>query len=574
MYVTKIAFRYLWSRPITWFSTISILMLVCNYVVVMTVLRGFSEFLRDNVRKTSAHVEIDRPSVTGLSDYAALGERVKQAAAPHVIDWTPMVQGIVLVQTAQFRHYALLRGLDLEKERLVEKKLGQPGISEIKGVGKAFFGLEPDNPENFTIVGKRIAVELNLDHGQLITLTAQAGQEGAAKRMFFNVQSIYEAGSIWFDRFLLMDYRVAQRLYGLGDAVTGIGLWLDDYNNAEVVRRQAYLLGLDPPAAVLAVIEFLQGADKPRTIEDIAQETDLALGRVQDVVGELLYRRAVVQDESGSVTMDESFDPAFLETSAEQKQVYLNLLDHQPERRTAEQIAKETGLAPAVVRRTLEELEVLGAGAAIPIVWVDYEDPDGNPIKIDVRIDDERNEQGAGAERTGAYVFQNPAGYRVRSWREQQPEVFASIDAQNSGMTFIFIIFGFVIMMLIFALMIILVGDKAKDIGVLRAVGATRRGIMGIFLLNGAVIGLLGGLAGIGLGLVLVSDFVLGWFPGFSGDGSLPQVLFGIDTIPKYYDVWFLAKLYSAVVLLTVISAVIPAIMASRVDPLETIRHD
>ena len=439
---------------------------------------------------------------------------------------------------------------------------------------KQFLGLEPDNPANYTIVGKRIAVELNLDQGQLITLTAQAGQEGSAKKMFFEVQSIYEAGSIWFDRFLLMDYRVAQRLYGLGDAVTGIGLWLDDYNNAEVVRRQAYLLGLDPPAAVLAVIEFLQGAGKPRTIEDIAQETDLALGRVQDVVGELLYRRAVVQDESGSVTMDESFDPAFLETSAEQKQVYLNLLDHQPERRTAEQIAKETGLAPAVVRRTLEELEVLGAGAAVPIVRVDYEDPDGNPIKIDVRIDDERNDQGAGAERTGAYVFQNPAGYRVRSWREQQPEVFASIDAQNSGMTFIFIIFGFVIMMLIFALMIILVGDKAKDIGVLRAVGATRRGIMGIFLLNGAVIGLLGGLAGIGLGLVLVSDFVLGWFPGFSGDGSLPQVLFGIDTIPKYYDVWFLAKLYSAVVLLTVISAVIPAIMASRVDPLETIRHD
>ncbi len=572
MYVTKIALRYLWRRPISWFSTISIIKLVSVYVVVMTVLWGFAEFLRDNVRKTSAHVEIDRPSVTGLSDYAALGERVKQVAAPHVIDWTPMVQGIVLVQTTQYRHYALLRGLDLEKERLVEKKLGQPGISEISGVGP-FQGLEPDNPENFTIVGKRIAVELNLDRGQIITLTAQAGQEGGAKRMFFNVQSIYEAGSIWFDRFLLMDYRVAQRLYGLGDAVTGIGLWLDDYNNAEAVRRQAYLLGLDPPVAVSAVIKFLQNAaGKPRAIEDIAQETNLALGRVQDVVGELLYRRAVVQDESGSVEMDGNFDLASLYPSEEQKQVYINLLDHQPERRQAEQIAKETGLAPAVVRRTLEELEV--RGAAVPFVRVDYEDPEGRPIKIDVRIDDERNDQGAGAERTGAYVFENPAGYRVRTWREQQPEVFASIEMQNFMMTIIFAIFGFVIMMLIFILMVILVGDKTKDIGVLRAVGATRLGIMGIFLLNGAVIGLLGAMAGIGLGLLLVSDFVLSWFPGFSGEGSLPQVLFGINTIPKYYDVWFLVKLYAAVVLLTVTSAVIPAIMAALVDPLETIRHE
>ncbi len=64
MYVWTVALRYLRSRAITWLTTFSIFILVVLFVVVMSILHGFGDFLRANVRKTNAHIEVDRRSAT------------------------------------------------------------------------------------------------------------------------------------------------------------------------------------------------------------------------------------------------------------------------------------------------------------------------------------------------------------------------------------------------------------------------------------------------------------------------------------------------------------------------------
>ena len=92
MYVWTIAFRYIRRRPITWLTIASIMLLVAAFVVVMSVLRGFYDYLRENVRKTSAHVEIDRPSVEGLRDYVQLGDRIvatDDPGAPGLFGFSP-----------------------------------------------------------------------------------------------------------------------------------------------------------------------------------------------------------------------------------------------------------------------------------------------------------------------------------------------------------------------------------------------------------------------------------------------------------------------------------------------------
>ena len=63
MYVFIIAFRYMRKRLITWLTAVSISLLVWLFVVVMSVLLGFGEFLHAHFRKTNAHIEIDRASV-------------------------------------------------------------------------------------------------------------------------------------------------------------------------------------------------------------------------------------------------------------------------------------------------------------------------------------------------------------------------------------------------------------------------------------------------------------------------------------------------------------------------------
>lgn len=499
MYVWTVALRYIRRRLITWLAVASIVLLVAAFVVVMSVLRGFGEFLRAGVRKTTSHVEIDRPSVEGIADYQALGERIV-AADEHVVAWTPMVQGVVLVQTRRYRYFSLLKGIDLQKERQAEDLRGKKGISSIDGMPETFGTIETLPT---AVIGKKLAEDLDVVKNDLLTLTVQAGTEGEASKKSFVVKAIYESGSIWFDRFVLVDFREAQKLYRMGRAVSSIGLWLDEYAHADAARLKAYLLMLAPPA--------LSAAER-------------AAFAVLVKAGARMSQKA---------------------------------------------IADATGLDQAALRDALVRLEA--RGAAQPLYKV-YESGSLEPHYY--RFERLSPELQRTAEQSDLYVFSQPKDLRVRTWREQQKEVFASIELQNAGMTIIFLLLAVVIALLILALMLILVGEKRRDIGVLRAVGATRGGILSIFLLNGAAIGTLGGLLGIGLGLLILWDPVMYGLLWLIGQPDLGKDLFGFNTIPKAVDPAYIVTIFLLVVCGAVAFSGIPAWLATRVDPLETIRHE
>jgi lipoprotein-releasing system permease protein len=120
------------------------------------------------------------------------------------------------------------------------------------------------------------------------------------------------------------------------------------------------------------------------------------------------------------------------------------------------------------------------------------------------------------------------------------------------------------------------VTDKQADIAILRTLGSTPRSIMGIFIVQGTVIGLIGVTLGVigGVSLALNVDTVVAWLEGVLGLKFMPADVYYIDTFPselRWGDVGKIALISFA---LSVLGTLYPAWRASRTQPAEALRYE
>ena len=142
-----------------------------------------------------------------------------------------------------------------------------------------------------------------------------------------------------------------------------------------------------------------------------------------------------------------------------------------------------------------------------------------------------------------------------------------------------FIILSLIVMVACFNIagsLIMMVMEKTRDIGILKAIGANSRGIKLIFLMVGSMIGLsgilLGGVSGIFIAkrVNVIADFI----EKVTGVAVFPNDIYYFTTIPVKVNMLDIGMIVSVAFLLTLVAGLYPAWKASRMDPVEAIRYE
>lgn len=151
--------------------------------------------------------------------------------------------------------------------------------------------------------------------------------------------------------------------------------------------------------------------------------------------------------------------------------------------------------------------------------------------------------------------------YKIESWQETNAQLVSALQAQSISTLLIRVVVLLVVVLGIASVLVVSVVQKRREIGILRAMGATRGQVLRLFLLQGALVGALGSVAGLALAVAMIQAF-MHFVRGLDG---LP--LFAIDLPPM------LALQVAGIATgCGVLAAVMPARRAAALDPAQAIR--
>jgi lipoprotein-releasing system permease protein len=164
----------------------------------------------------------------------------------------------------------------------------------------------------------------------------------------------------------------------------------------------------------------------------------------------------------------------------------------------------------------------------------------------------------------------------MRDWSKLNANWFAAVQTEKKMM---FIILTLIIAVAAFNLvstLVMTVTDKQADIAILRTLGSSPRSIMKIFMVQGALVGVMGTLVGVGLGVLVALniDVIVPFIEHLLGVQFLSKDVYLISEMPsdlRWPDVF---KIGGVSVLLAFVATLYPSFAASRVKPAEALRYE
>tara|TARA_R110002126_G_scaffold41590_39_gene121060 strand:+ start:8268 stop:9635 length:1368 start_codon:yes stop_codon:yes gene_type:complete len=172
----------------------------------------------------------------------------------------------------------------------------------------------------------------------------------------------------------------------------------------------------------------------------------------------------------------------------------------------------------------------------------------------------------------------DPMGPRgeVRLWEDFQVNMLKAIENEKTLLGIMLSLVLVVAAFTVFAILSMMVTEKRRDIGILSALGATPRGILGLFLMIGFWEAFVGGLFGGILGL-LGAHYINAIERGLSsilGVQIFNQKVYLLDHIPTVIEPDGVALIVVGAFVASLIAAAFPAWRAARLDPVEALRHE
>jgi lipoprotein-releasing system permease protein len=167
-------------------------------------------------------------------------------------------------------------------------------------------------------------------------------------------------------------------------------------------------------------------------------------------------------------------------------------------------------------------------------------------------------------------AIQKTLGYEywVMTWMDVNRNLFSALKLEKTVMFIILTLIIVVACFNIISTLIMVVMEKTKDIGILKAIGMTSGGIMRIFSLQGFIVGLIGTVLGACGGFLL--SYLLKTYQFI----KLPPDIYYIDRLPINIEIKDSIIIMIASILITFLSTLYPAYQASRLNPVEALRYE
>ncbi len=168
------------------------------------------------------------------------------------------------------------------------------------------------------------------------------------------------------------------------------------------------------------------------------------------------------------------------------------------------------------------------------------------------------------------------APVHARTWSDMNRTLFTAIATEKTAMAFILFFIMIVAAFGLCSTLITITVQKAREIGLLKALGARDGQILGIFVVHGLIVGVLGAVLGVGLAALALHyrnpfrDF-LGHRLGID---LFPAEVYNFASIPAEVSFGQVGAIAGVAVVVCMLAALIPARSAARLDPVEALRHE
>lgn len=167
-------------------------------------------------------------------------------------------------------------------------------------------------------------------------------------------------------------------------------------------------------------------------------------------------------------------------------------------------------------------------------------------------------------------------GLRSYDWTTSNATLFNALAIERRVM---FVILSLIIAVAAFqivAALVAMVRSKRGAIAILRTIGMTRQEVIGIFMIQGLLVGLTGTIAGVLLGIAIAVnvDPIVGFVEQVFGFDFFPGEVYLLETVPSEIVVGEVVTIAALSFLLSLLATVPPSLAAARVEPAEVLRHE
>ena len=555
MYKLFLCFRYLRSRVLAWAAIIGVTLCVAMMLIVVSVMNGFVGKIERAAKGLFGDVVIEASSLSGLAHYDELIKEIKREV-PEVTAGSPFIIsfGILRLPGQNFRQAVQVAGIrlperadvtDFEEGLFVQKGYDQPSfdppmelilqrleddLSNIRALRDREVTEDTLGQPEVARLAERIDTAVSFHLGSRAVLEGAGLIEQDIQEMEKQLVRLEQddptselIGRI--ERQLTDLYR--QRFWPPENRVI-LGLGIPQFSfRAEsgdrirvMVPGQQVVLTLVPLGRHFSATEIAPVTETFSVVDDC--RTD-----VSNIDSNIVYipfeKLQAINQMAKEVDPD---DPSKILVPARCGQVHLKVRDD-----------CSGGEALQEVRRKVDR------------VWSTFrkEHPDAASASVN-----------------------------VLTWRQRQAQLVSSIEAQRTLMVIILGIISIVSLVLIFVIFYMIVFQKTRDIGVLKAVGASSGGVAGIFLTYGAAVGLVGSILGTVAGwyFVLYINPIHEWIGRTFGFRVWSAETFLFEEIPNEVDVTTAAVIVLGSMLSGVLGALVPAVRAARMEPVEALRYE